>query len=179
MDKTPDTKKAELLQTGQPAPKRHLTLYDKVKRKLDTTRLVFGIISVLVYTVFVLVMLWQSWGSTIYLGIILGFVVLYVLLFAILLILIRKNRPRFKNSLKNYKSGLKILRSLLVLINFGLTVSVFVHAAGAGSQIVNTPFQVTVLIITLTWALFQIVFQINRIIKRNKALRRKKAEGRG
>lgn len=151
--------------------KHEKTLFGNIKRRINATRLVLGVLSVLLYTVFTLVMLLQNWGNTVYLSIILGFIALYILLFAVLLIFQRKSRAKFSNSLKNYKSGLKILKSMLVILNFALTVSVFIQAAGARN--IGTPFQAAVLTITLAWAVFQIVFQVSRMRKRHKALKKK------
>lgn len=173
MGKTPKAENApqDTSRGGKETKKKRVTLFDKIKWQINAVRLIFSVLFMLLYTAFTVIMLMQKWGSTVYLSIILGFIGLYILLFAVLLILQSRSRLKFDNSLKNYKSGLKIIKSLLVLINFGLTVSVFIQAAGARDM--GTPFQIAILVITLTWAIFQIVFQIDRIIKRQKALKKK------
>ncbi len=152
--------------------KKHITLYQKVRNRLNLTKFIFGILSMVAYTVFTVIMLSQSWGSTIYMGIVMGFVGVYILLFVIIIILTKKSGKKVTRSFKDYKSGLKILQSLLRLINFGLSVSIFTHASY--TDIGSTPFQITVLIFTLTWALFQIVYQATRMLKRHEIIGKRK-----
>lgn len=152
--------------------KKHLTLYQKVKNRLNITKLIFGILSMVAYTIFTVVMLSKNWGSTVYMGIVMGFVGVYILLFIIIIILTVKSGKKVSRSFKDYKSGLKILSNLLRLINFGLSVSIFTHASY--SDIGSTFFQITVLIFTMTWALFQIVYQVTRMLKRHEIIGKNK-----
>lgn len=143
--------------------KRHKSLAQKIRERLEITKMVFSFLSVLLFTAYIVYMLYRQWGHSVYLYTVMGVIGLYIVIFLVTLIIMRLSGRTLDRTIKNYKSGLKILKSALVLLNFILTVSIL------SISIVNikeAALQYWVLIISAVWAAFQIAFQISRIAKR-------------
>ncbi len=91
---------------------------------------VWNIASLIFYTAFTLFVLFTQWGNSVYLWVVLGITALYVTVFGLIIFFSRKNKKRLKGQIKDYKSGIRILRSLLKIAAFSLNITAFVGIFG-------------------------------------------------
>jgi hypothetical protein len=157
--------------TNLPA-KSQFTFAEKVRRRVVIVKFIFEFLSMIFYTAFTIIMLQRSWGKSTYMAVILILIGVYMLLFVLIILLSLGRKGHVVRSLKDYKSGLRILRSLATLLQVFLTASVITSATF--SLQMNGVFKLIVLIVSVAWALFQIVFQIFRMLKRHNCLERKR-----
>ncbi len=97
-----------------------------------------------------------------------GFIVIYMVLFIVSLAL-AKNDGRKQNTVKDYKSGLKITKKLLKIVNLILAVALVTNAVSGDRSI----FSLIISFVSALYAVYQIVSEIRRMIKRRKKLKYK------
>lgn len=95
-----------------------------------------------------------------------GFIVIYMALF-IASLAIAKNDRRKKNTVKDYKSGLKIVKKLLKLVNLVLAIALVVNAVSGDRNI----FSLALSFVSVIFVLYQIFAEIRKMIKRRKKLK--------
>lgn len=95
-----------------------------------------------------------------------GFILFYMILFVISLSM-AKNDRRQKNAVKDYKSGLKIVKKLLKLVNLALAIVLVVNAASGDRNL----FSLILSCVSVVYVLFQIFAEIRKMIKRRKMLK--------
>lgn len=147
-----------------------------IKKRWQRLSLLYTLASVCFYTVFSLFFIVKNWGSDVYIYVYLGVVGVYVIIFALLLFFGRKNSASLKLRAGDYKSGLKIIRGLLRLMNIGLPVSIAVSlfAIDETQQIgLVVFFRTAAIIIASLQLLFQIFLIVNRHIRYNKKKKRR------
>lgn len=95
-----------------------------------------------------------------------GFIVVYMVLF-IASLAIAKNDRRKQNTVKDYKSGLKIVKKLLKLVNLVLAIALVVNAVSGDRNI----FSLVLSCVSVLYVIYQIIAEIRKMIKRRKKLR--------
>lgn len=102
-----------------------------------------------------------------------GFIVVYAALFIASLAL-AKNDRRKANAVKDYKSGFKIVKKLLKMVNLVLAIALVVNAVSGDRNI----FSLILSCISVLYVVYQIIAEIRKMIKRRKqlAIKEKKDE---
>ena len=102
-----------------------------------------------------------------------GFIVVYAALFIASLAL-AKNDRRKANAVKDYKSGFKIVKKLLKMVNLVLAIALVVNAVSGDRNI----FSLILSCISVLYVAYQIIAEIRKMIKRRKqlAIKEKKDE---
>ena len=95
-----------------------------------------------------------------------GFILFYMVLFIVSLVM-AKNERRQKNAVKDYKSGLKIVKKLLKLVNLALAIVLVVNAASGDRNL----FSLIISCVSVVYVLYQVFAEIRKIIKRRKKLK--------
>ncbi len=95
-----------------------------------------------------------------------GFIVLYCVLFIVSLAMAKSNR-RKENTVKDYKSGLKIVKKLLKLVNLLLAVALVVNAVSGDRNI----FSLIISCVSVLYVVIQIILEIRKMIKRRKKMK--------
>lgn len=95
-----------------------------------------------------------------------GFILVYAVLF-ICSIAIAKNDRRKQNTVKDYKSGLKIVKKLLKLVNLILAIALVVNAVSGDRNI----FSLALSCVSVVFVLYQIIAEIRKMVKRRKAIK--------
>lgn len=95
-----------------------------------------------------------------------GFILFYMVLFIVSLSM-AKNERRQQNAVKDYKSGLKIVKKLLKLVNLALAIVLVVNAASGDRNL----FSLILSCVSVVYVLYQIFAEIRKMIKRRKKLR--------
>lgn len=96
-----------------------------------------------------------------------GFIVVYLVLFVISLAM-AKNERRQENAVKDYKSGLKIIKKLLKLINLALAIAVVANTVAIGG--INL-FSLILSCVSVLYVVIQIFREIRKMVKRRKKLK--------
>lgn len=102
-----------------------------------------------------------------------GFILVYAVLF-ICQLAIAKNDRRKQNTVKDYKSGLKIVKKLLKLVNLILAIALVVNAVSGDRNI----FSLVLSCVSVLYVIYQIIAEIRKMIKRRKKTKDKREEGR-
>lgn len=95
-----------------------------------------------------------------------GFILFYMVLFIVSLVM-AKNERRQQNAVKDYKSGLKIVKKLLKLVNLALAIVLVVNAASGDRNL----FSLIISCVSVVYVLYQIFAEIRKMIKRRKKLK--------
>lgn len=95
-----------------------------------------------------------------------GFILVYAVLF-ICELAIAKNDRRKQNTVKDYKSGLKIVKKLLKLVNLILAIALVVNAVSGDRNI----FSLVLSCVSVLYVIYQIIAEIRKMIKRRKKLK--------
>lgn len=95
-----------------------------------------------------------------------GFILLYMALFIASLV-IAKNDRRKANTVKDYKSGLKIVKKLLKLVNLILAIALVVNAVSGDRNL----FSLILSCVSVLYVILQIILEIRKMIKRRKKLK--------
>lgn len=95
-----------------------------------------------------------------------GFILFYMVLFIISLAM-AKNERRQKNAVKDYKSGLKIVKKLLKLVNLALAIVLVVNAASGDRNL----FSLIISCVSVVYVLYQIFSEIRKMIKRRRKMK--------
>ena len=100
-----------------------------------------------------------------------GFIVVYMALFIASLAMAKSNR-RKENAVKDYKSGLKIVKKLLKLVNLVLAIALVVNAVSGDRNI----FSLILSCVSVLYVVIQIILEIRRMIKRRRKMKIKEKQ---
>jgi len=147
--------------------KRNVGDTSAIKKKMTEIKrafFVWNLISVAFYTAFSLVVIITMWGNSVYLWVVTGISLFYILTFGVIILLSRKNKKRLQGQVKDYKSGIKILRSLLRIVAFSLNVTAFVGIFGEEKSVAIKIFAY----VSLYIAVFKIIKEGIALFRRHK-----------
>lgn len=95
-----------------------------------------------------------------------GFILFYMVLFIVSLAMAKSDR-RKQNTVKDYKSGLKIVKKLLKLVNLVLAIALVVNAVSGDRNL----FSLIISCVSVVYVLYQIFAEIRKMIKRRKKMK--------
>lgn len=95
-----------------------------------------------------------------------AFIVFYMVLFIVSLAM-AKNNLRKQNAVKDYKSGLKIVKKLLKLVNLILAIALVVNAVSGDRNI----FSLILSCVSVLYVIVQIIMEIRKMVKRRKKMK--------
>lgn len=100
-----------------------------------------------------------------------GFIVVYMALFIASLAMAKSNR-RKENAVKDYKSGLKIVKKLLKLVSLVLAIALVVNAVSGDRNI----FSLILSCVSVLYVVIQIIMEIRKMIKRRRKMKIKEKQ---
>lgn len=100
-----------------------------------------------------------------------GFIVVYMALFIASLAMAKSNR-RKANAVKDYKSGLKIVKKLLKLVSLVLAIALVVNAVSGDRNI----FSLILSCVSVLYVVIQIIMEIRKMIKRRRKMKIKEKQ---
>lgn len=100
-----------------------------------------------------------------------GFILFYMVLFIVSLAMAKSDR-RKQNTVKDYKSGLKIVKKLLKLVNLVLAIALVVNAVSGDRNI----FSLALSCVSVLYVMIQIILEIRKMIKRRKKMKIKEKQ---
>lgn len=130
------------------------------KRKL----FVWNIVSVAFYTAFTLILLLTEFGNSVYTWVVTAITGVYIATFALLIFISRKDSKKAKGRVKDCRSGIRILRSLLKVVPLLLNITVFMGAFGKDKGTAVGLFAYIALVV----AIARIIKEIAAIVRRHK-----------
>lgn len=140
--------------------------FSKLMRFKNNLFIVFNFVYILAYMAYTAITLVGENAEIAWLPYVLGgFIVVYMVLF-IVSVAVAKNDRRKQNSVKNYKSGLKIVKKLLKLVNLLLAIAIVVNTVQSDKSL----FSFILSCVSVVFVLIQIILEIRKIIKRRKKL---------
>lgn len=140
------------------------TKFMRIKRNLSICFNFIYIIAYMAFTVFTFAgdNAEITWLPYVFVGVILIYMVLFIVSLAL-----AKNDRRKQNTVKDYKSGLKITKKLLKLVNLVLAIALVANAVSGDRNI----FSLIMSCVSVLFVIYQIFSEIRKMIKRRKKLR--------
>ena len=153
------------------------SIVGKVKAKMDRAQRIFLIGNVLMTLLFaansVIGMVSKSGLGTIQ-YVILALLAAYVIAFGVLIVLFKKDNKALKENMTNYKFAIKVMKSVVNLMNLAIALSVMIESfslADGGRKI----FALFVAILGIVMAVFKFIMLIFKFIRKKKKMKRKAA----
>ena len=153
------------------------SIVGKVKAKMDKAQRIFLIGNVLMTLLFAANSI-IGMGSKSGLGtiqyVILALLAAYVIAFGVLLVLFKKDNKALKENMTNYKFAIKVMKSVVNLMNLAIALSVMIESfslADGGRKI----FALFVAILGIVSAVFKFIMLIFKFIRKKKKMKRKAA----
>ena len=103
--------------------------------EIKRTFFIWNMLSLAFYTTFSLLVILTMWGSSIYFWAVISIATVYITSFGLVILFSRNDKKKLKGNVKDYKSGIKILHSLLRIAAFMLNITAVVGIFGAKKNI--------------------------------------------
>lgn len=108
------------------------------------------------------------WGSSIYFWAVISIATVYITSFGLVILFSRNDKKKLKGNVKDYKSGIKILHSLLRIAAFMLNITAVVGIFGAKKSITVQVFSYIMLVIAVIKVFKEVTAIANRHRKKFK-----------
>lgn len=137
---------------------------DKMKRWFA----LWNIFSLVFYTVFTVILVVNTWHSPVYVGIILGIMFVYIAVSSLVMVFSRTDKRVLKGRVKDYKSGMRILRALIRILALSLNITAFVGVFGITDSKLLKVLGVLSLLFFITKAVVEIYSVVSRHLKHSR-----------